>query len=118
MRGRRPRPLSLDPADLPILPRIAPSESLPWSQVRRARIVLAHARGVPNSTVAFQRQCDEATGWRTCRRYERGGLTEVLAPTVRPGSPGRISPPPAGTDRPTRLPGARGQGPAPHSLVQ
>ena len=118
MRGRRPRPLFIDPADLPILQRIARSESLSWYQVRRARFVLANARGVHNSTVAFQMQCDEATVWRTCRRYERGGLTELLAPTVRPGSPGRISPPPAGTDRPTRLPGARGQGPAHHSLVE
>jgi hypothetical protein len=70
MRGRRPRPLSIDPADLPLLRRVARSDSSPWYQVRRARIVLASARGVPTNTVAFQRQCDEATVWRTCRRYE------------------------------------------------
>lgn len=118
MRGRKPRRLSLDPADLTILQRIARSESLPWYQVRRARIVLANAQGVHNSTIAFQIQCNEATVWRTCRRYQRGGLTELLMPPVRPGSPGRISPPPAGTDCPTRLPGARGQGPAHHALVE
>ena len=117
MRGRRPRPVPIDPADLPILQRVARSEGSPWFQVRRARIVLANAGGVPTSTVAFQGQGDEATVWRTCRRYERGGLTGLLAPPVRPGSPGRISPPPAGPDRPARLPGARGQGPAPHPLV-
>ena len=117
MRGRRPRPLSIDPGDLSILQQVARSESLPWYQVRRARIVLANARGMHNSTVALQMQCNEATVWRTCRRYERGGVTELLAPPVRPGSPGRIYPP-AGTDRPTRLPGARGQGPAHHSLVE
>jgi Winged helix-turn helix len=118
MRGRRPRRLLLDPADLTILQRVARSDSLPWYQVRRARIVLANAQGVHNSTIAFQMQCNEATVWRTCRRYEWGGLTELLAPSVRPGSPGRFSPPPAGTDRPTRLPGAGGQGPAHHSLVE
>src|SRR5215831_11676498 len=106
MRGRRPRPLSIDPTDLPTLQRVARSESLPWFQVRRARIVLANAHGLPTSTVAFQMQCDEATVWRTCRRYEHGGLSGLLAPPARPGCPGRISPPPAGADRPTRLPGA------------
>jgi transposase len=92
MRGRRPRPVSIDPADLPSLQRVARSESLPWFQVRRARIVLANARGLHTSTIAFQVQCDAATVWRTCRRYERGGLTGLLAPPIRPGSPGRISP--------------------------
>ena len=106
MRGRRPRPLAIDRSDLLILQRVARSDSAPWYQVRRARIVLANARGVPTSTVAFQMQCDEATVWRTCRRYEHGGLSGLLAPPVRSGSPGRISPPPAGSDRPAGLPGA------------
>ena len=53
MRGRRPRRLAIDPTELTILQRVARSDSLPWYQVRRARIVLANARGVHNSTVAF-----------------------------------------------------------------
>jgi hypothetical protein len=118
MRGRTPRPLSLAPADLPILQQIARSESRPWYQVRRARIVLANARGVRTSTIAFQVQCDEATVWRTCRRYEREGLAGLLAPPCRSGHPGRISPPPAGSDRRLGLPGADRQGPAYHPLVQ
>jgi hypothetical protein len=61
MRGRRPRPLSIAPVDRATLQQIARSESLPWYQVRRARIVLANARGVRTSTIAFQMQCDEAT---------------------------------------------------------
>jgi hypothetical protein len=92
MRGRRPRLLSIDPADLLVLQRVARSDSLPWYRVRRARIVLANAHGVRTSTIAFQMQCDEATVWRTCRRYRQGGLTGLLAPPARPGSPGRISP--------------------------
>jgi Homeodomain-like domain len=118
MRGRKPRPLSIAPADLPSLQQIARSDSLPWFQVRRARIVLANARGVPTSTIAFQVQCDESTVWRTCRRYETEGLTGLLAPPCRSGHPERISPPPAGSDRRTGLLGAGGQGPTHHPLVQ
>ncbi len=114
MRGRKPHPLSIAPADLPILQQVVRGESLPWYQVRRARIVLANARGVRTSTIAFQIQCDEATVWRTCRRYEREGLTGLLAPPLRSGRPGRISPPPAGSDRGSGLPGTDRQGPAYH----
>jgi hypothetical protein len=118
MRGRKPRPLSIHPADLPRLQRIARSDSLPWSQVRRARIVLANARGVHTSTIAYQVQCNESTVWRTCRRYEQHGLTGLLAPPGRSGRPERISPPPAGRGRRPGLSGAGGQGLAHHPLVQ
>jgi Winged helix-turn helix len=118
MRGRTPRPLVIPPADLTSLQQVARSDSLPWSQVRRARIVLANARGVRNSTIAFQVQCDESTVWRTCRRSEKQGLTGLLTPPCRSGRPERISPPPARPDRRPGLPGAGGQGPAPHPLVQ
>lgn len=92
MRGRRPQPLSLAPVDLATLQQIARSESLPWYQVRRARIVLANARGVRTSSSASQMQCDEATVRRTCRRYEQSGLTGLLAPPRRSEHPDRISP--------------------------
>jgi hypothetical protein len=118
MRGRKPRPLCIATADLPILQQIARSDSLPWSQVRRARIVLANARGVRTSTIAFQVQCDESTLWRTCRRYETDGLAALMAPPCRSGRPERISPPPASPNRRSGLPGAGGQGPAHHPLVQ
>jgi hypothetical protein len=118
MQGRKPRPLSIDPADLPRLQQIARSDSLPWFLVRRARIVLANACGVPSSTIAFQVQCDESTIWRTCRRYETDGLTGFLAPPCRSGRPERISPPPASPDCRLGLPGAGGPGTAHHPLVQ
>jgi hypothetical protein len=118
MRGRKPRPLSIPSADLPCLQQIAHGDSLSWSQVRQARIVPANARGVRTSTIAFQRQCDESTVWRTCRRDEQRGLTGLLAPSGRSGRPERISPPPAGTDRRPGLLGAGGPGPAHHPLVQ
>ena len=118
MRGRKPRSLSIPPADLPSLQHIARSDSSPWSQVRRARIVLANARGVRSGTIAFQMQCHESTVWRTCRCYERHGLAGFLAPPDRSGRPERISPPPAGAGRRLGLPGAGGSGPAHHPLVQ
>jgi hypothetical protein len=118
MRGRKPRPLFIPPADLPSLQHIARSDSLPWFQVRRARIVLANAQGVRTSTIASQMQCNESTVWRTCRCYERHGLTGLLAPPCRSGRPERISPPPTSRDRRPGLPGAGGQGPAHHPLVQ
>jgi hypothetical protein len=118
MRGRKPRHVSVALADLPVLQQVARSDSLPWYQVRRARIVLANVQGVANSTVAFQMQCDEATVWRTCRRYQREGLIGLLAPPIRSGRPDRISPPPAGRGRPVGLPGARGQGAASYPLVE
>lgn len=118
MRGRKPRPVSIAPADRPVLEQVARSDTLPWYQVRRARIVLANSRGVHNSTVAFQMQCDEATVWRTCRRYEREGLAGLLAPLIRSGRPDRISPPPEGADRPAGMPGADRRRVAHHPLDQ
>src|SRR5512135_3479869 len=120
MRGRKPLPLTIDPADDPLLGEIARCGSLPWYQVRNARIVLAIAAGERRQTVAAQMQCDEATVWRTCRRYEQAGLAALLA-DHRKGNSGRserISPPPADTDRRTGLPGASRQGPAHHPLGQ
>jgi DNA-binding CsgD family transcriptional regulator len=120
MRGRKPHPLTITPADEPLLTEIARSGSLPWHQVRSARIVLAIASGQRRQTVAEQMQCDEATVWRTCQRYARSGLRELLADHRKghSGRHGRISPPPEGADRRTGLSGARGQGPAHHALVQ
>ena len=40
MRGRKPRPVTLVAADVPILKAVARSRHLPFYQVRHARIVL------------------------------------------------------------------------------
>jgi hypothetical protein len=42
--------------------------------------------------VAALHQCDPATVWRLCRRYERGGLGRLLDDLPRFGRPQRISP--------------------------
>jgi len=79
MRGRKPRRVSIAPSDLSVLRWIARGDVLPEYQVQRARIVLAIAHGGRTQEVAEQCACDEATVWRTCRRYEQLGLTGLLA---------------------------------------
>jgi hypothetical protein len=117
MRGRRPHPLTIAAADASLLRAIAHSRRLAWFQVQHARIVLAVAAGERVGDVARRLECDRTTVWRVCRRYERGGLKGLLTDAPRPGHPQEISPPPAGTDRRTRLPGARRQGAAYYPLV-
>src|SRR5712664_3233171 len=78
MRGRRARPLDIAASDIPVLQFVAHSRSLPWFQVQHARILLAVRAGQRIQAVASQMQCDEATVWRLCRRYEQRGLVAVL----------------------------------------
>src|SRR5262245_66685508 len=95
MRGRKPRPLSIAPADQPILEGLARSRRLAFYQVQHARIVLAVAAGEPVQAVAARLECDRATVWRVCRRYEQGGLKGLLLDQPRLGRPQEISPPAA-----------------------
>ena len=106
MRGRKPRPFSVLPADLLALLQIAHGRTLPFTTVQHARIALAVADGQPIQDVAALHQCDPATVWRLCRRYEQGGLDCLLHDRPRRGCPQRISPPPACPDRRAGLPGA------------
>lgn len=98
MRGRKPRSFSLASADVPVLESIARSRTLPWYQVQRARLVLAMAGGERVQTVAFQMQCNPATVWRLCRRYEQQGLEGLLFEAPRSGHPAEISPPATGAN--------------------
>ena len=108
MRGRKPRSIEIDSDDLPVLQQIAHSQTWPWYQVRRARILLGIADGGRTQTLAFQAQCDESTVRRTCRRYERLGLSGLLQPPPRSGRPIAISPPATRSNRRVGLPGTRG----------
>ena len=92
MRGRKPRAFSLLPADLLTLRQFAHSRTLPFATVQRARVVLAVADGRRIQDVAALHQCDPATVWRLCRRYERGGLDNLLDDLPRCGRPQRVSP--------------------------
>jgi hypothetical protein len=91
MRGRKPRPIVLLAPDLATLESIARSRRLPWYQVQHARIVLAVAAGEPIQEVAYRMECDPATVWRVCRRYEQGGLKQLLEDAPRPGRLPRIA---------------------------
>ncbi|MHB1427056.1 MAG: IS630 family transposase [Gemmataceae bacterium] len=92
MRGRLPRPLTIADADAPVLQGVARSRRLAWFQVQHARIVLAVAAGEPIQEVASRMECDRATVWRVCRRYEQGGLKDLLLDDPRVGRPQEISP--------------------------
>jgi hypothetical protein len=117
-RGRKPRPLTIAPADLPVLQAVARARHLAFYQVQHARIVLAVAGGEPVRSVASRVECDPATVWRVCRRYEQGGWQHLLMDEPKAGHPLGISPPPACPDRRTGLPGADRRGAARHPLVQ
>ena len=116
MRGRKPRSLTISAADRPILEFVAHDRRLAWFQVQHARIILAIAAGERVGDLATRLECDRTTIWRVCRRYEQGGLKQLLQDDPRPGHPLEISPPPTCPDRRTRLPGTRRSGTAHHPL--
>ena len=118
MRGRKPRPLARAAPDVPILQAVARARHLAWFQVQHARIALAVAAGESIEAIAARLECDRATVWRVCRRYEEGGLKKLLLDDSRLGRPQEISPPAEGPDRRTRLPGARRRGAAHQALDQ
>ncbi len=88
MRGRKPEVLTIHSPHTSELERIAHSDASPWSQVRRARIVLGIAAGQRREDLATQLECDESTIWRTCQRYRDWGLSGLLA-DQRQGHSGR-----------------------------
>src|SRR5947209_10346643 len=88
MRGRKPEMFSIHSPDMSQLERIAYSDTSPWYQVRRARIVLGIAAGQRREDLAAQLECDESTIWRTCQRYRDRGLSGLLA-DQRQGHSGR-----------------------------
>src|SRR3954453_6902579 len=88
MRGRKPEMLTIHSPDISELERIAHSDTSPWYQVRRARIVLGIAAGQRREDLAAHLECDESTIWRTCQRYRDLGLDALLA-DQRQGHSGR-----------------------------
>ena len=75
-----PRAIEIASDDLSVLQQIAHSQTWPWFQVRQCSgYPLGIADGCRTQTLAFQTQCDESTVRRTCRRYERLGLSGLLS---------------------------------------
>jgi transposase len=89
MRGRRPCPLTIARADMDRLVKTAHSDSLPWYQVRRAKIILALGRGIHKCTIGEQLGCDVSTVWRTGECYRQHGLDDLLT-DHRVGRSGRL----------------------------
>jgi hypothetical protein len=79
MRGRKPRSLRIAAADFAVLHWLARGEGLPCYQARRAQILLAVAGGESIGALSTRLAIDGSTVWRLCRRYERAGLSGVLA---------------------------------------
>jgi transposase len=94
VRGRRPERLIIARRDADGLHTTAHSSSLPWFHVQRAKIVLAIAAGERQCSVAARLECDEATVWRACQRYRRGGLAGLFEDDRQgnSGHPQQISP--------------------------
>lgn len=118
MRGRRPAPLSLGAGDLAMLHGLSRRRTEPWMQVQRARILLAVAEGRRTRDIATWAECDPATIWRVCRRFEKRGMSLLLADEPRSGRPQQISPPAKSADRRVGLLGADRRGIAHHALDQ
>ena len=74
----------------PSTDRSEPDPALVSSPARR--ILLGIAEGGRTQTLAFQTQCNESTVRRTCHRYERLGLSDLLDSPPRSGRPIAISP--------------------------
>lgn len=116
MRGRKPRGVLLTADDRAVLEQLARRRSVAWSQVQRARIVLAIADGDRVQEVARRMQCHPATVWRTCRRYEQAGVEAMLEDQARCGNPGKISPPATSAAYRFGVLGTGCQGAAHHAL--
>lgn len=78
MLGKKPRPLTISSQDTIMLRQIARSRIRPAYQVQRARLLLSIANGDPVGLTGVRSQCDPATVWRICRRYEQHGISAVF----------------------------------------
>jgi len=90
MPAARARQLVLAACDRHRLKRLERSQTAPYRQVLRAKIVLLAARGMPNATIAARLgiTADTARKWRG--RFAAHGLAG-LADRTRPGRPARFT---------------------------
>jgi len=90
MPAARARQLVLAACDRHRLKRLERSQTAPYRQVLRAKIVLLAARGMPNATIAARLgiTADTARKWRG--RFAAHGLAG-LADRKRPGRPARFT---------------------------
>jgi hypothetical protein len=79
MRGRKPKALTIPSTERVVLEWIAHNPTLPDYQRARAQLMLALMDGARVQDLAQRFECVGSTVWRIRRRYECGGLSELLA---------------------------------------
>jgi winged helix-turn helix protein len=87
MHGRKPAPFMLKAHDDRALRQLLRDGDLPQRVARRARILLARARGERIEQVVVKVEQDRATIWRVCQRYAEKGLGAALYDAPRSGRP-------------------------------
>jgi putative transposase len=88
--GRPKKPLELSAEEREQMQAIASSRSLPHGLVRRAKIILLSAEGMPNSAIAQKLGLRGGTVGKWRSRYLEGGV-QGLHDELRPGRPRSIS---------------------------
>ena len=88
--GRPKKPVALSEEEREQLNAIANSRSLPHGLVRRARIILMAADGIPNNAIAGRVGLSHQTVCQWRQRYLEQGI-EGLHDELRPGRPRSIS---------------------------
>ena len=89
-RGRPRAELTVSESDRQQLEAVVGSRSLPSGLVRRARIILLSAAGVPNKEIAARLEISEPTVGKWRRRFSEFGLPG-LHDELRPGRPRSIA---------------------------
>ena len=89
-RGRPRAELTVSESDRQQLEALVGSRSLPSGLVRRARIILLSADGVPNKEIAARLEISEPTVGKWRRRFSEFGL-QGLHDELRPGRPRSIA---------------------------
>jgi Homeodomain-like domain len=85
--GRMPDPIDLDPDDAAKLEEIVSSGAWPEFQVRRAKAILAIAKGAKGGETSKQLGIVHSTLWRYCKQYREEGLVGLLTVKPRLGRP-------------------------------
>lgn len=93
MRGRIPDKFVLKPEDKTLLRKLLRDGQTSLRVARRAQILLGRAAEQSRIVELGEKvEQDEATIWRVCERYRRGGLEAALHDAPRSGRPRVFSP--------------------------
>jgi hypothetical protein len=93
MRGRRPNRFVLKPKDKTLLRELLHDGQTSLRVARRAQILLGRAAEQSRIVALGEKvEQDEATIWRVCERYRRGGVEAALYDASRSGRPRVFSP--------------------------